>query len=72
MNEDLEAQEDELLALGSIFGPEVLVRAADDGAPSSAAAAGELRVSVELPQDFFIAVKDGKPTVVSKINNCYP
>ncbi|XP_059922294.1 E3 ubiquitin-protein ligase RNF14-like [Gadus macrocephalus] len=56
MNENLDAQEDELLALESIFGPEVFVRAADG---TRAAAAGELRVSVELPQDFFVAVKDG-------------
>ncbi|KAG7276324.1 hypothetical protein CRUP_024354 [Coryphaenoides rupestris] len=72
MDEDLEAQEDELLALGSIFGPEVLVRAADDGAPSSAAAAGELRVSVELPQDFFIAVKDGDALVYFGISSLPP
>ena len=64
MNEDLEAQEDELLALDSIFGPEVFLRAADG---TRAAAAGELRVSVELPQDFFVAVKDGKQTHLSFI-----
>ncbi|CAL8267929.1 unnamed protein product [Arctogadus glacialis] len=57
MNENLDAQEDELLALESIYGPEVFVRAADGTRAS--AAAGELRVSVELPQDFFVAVKDG-------------
>ena len=56
LDEDLEAREDELLALDSIFGPEVFVRAAD----GTRAPAGELRVSVELPQDFFVAVKDGK------------
>ncbi|KAM4629298.1 E3 ubiquitin-protein ligase RNF14-like [Polymixia lowei] len=54
MNEDLEAQEDELLALDSIFGSEVFVRLQE-----GTNAAGEIRVSVELPQDFSVSMRDG-------------
>ncbi|XP_047199249.1 E3 ubiquitin-protein ligase RNF14 [Hippoglossus stenolepis] len=52
MNSDLEEQEDELLALLSIFGPEEFVR--NESSP-----AGEIRVSVELPADFTVALTEG-------------
>ena len=55
MNSDLEEQEDELLALLSIFGPEEFVR--NESSP-----AGEIRVSVELPADFTVALTEGKQT----------
>uniref|UniRef100_A0A3P8T4Z9 RBR-type E3 ubiquitin transferase n=1 Tax=Amphiprion percula TaxID=161767 RepID=A0A3P8T4Z9_AMPPE len=45
MNTDLEEQEDELLALQSIFDSEEFVR-------DESKSAGEIRVSVELPADF--------------------
>lgn len=69
MNEDLEAQKDELLALDSIFGSEVLVRVADG---THSAAAGEMRASVELSQDFFVAVKDGDAFVYFGISSLPP
>ncbi|CAL8306476.1 unnamed protein product [Lota lota] len=69
MDENLDAQHDELLALGSIFGPDVFLRATD-GTPS--AAAGEMRVSVELPQDFFVAVEDGDAFVYFGISSLPP
>lgn len=51
MSSDLEEQRDELLALFSIFGPDEFVQTE----PSS----GELKVSVELPRDFIVALKEG-------------
>lgn len=53
INTDMEEQEDELLALQSIFSPEEFVR-------EESKAAGEIRVSVELSSDFTVAVKEGK------------
>ncbi|CAB1419896.1 unnamed protein product [Pleuronectes platessa] len=52
MTSDLEEQEDELLALLSIFGPEEFVR--NESSP-----AGEIRVSVELPAEFTVALTEG-------------
>uniref|UniRef100_A0A3Q1G1V3 RWD domain-containing protein n=1 Tax=Acanthochromis polyacanthus TaxID=80966 RepID=A0A3Q1G1V3_9TELE len=53
MNTDLEEQEDELLALQSIFDSEEFVR-------DESKSAGEIRVSVELPADFNVVLKEGK------------
>ncbi|XP_029002504.1 E3 ubiquitin-protein ligase RNF14-like isoform X2 [Betta splendens] len=53
MNADLEEQEDELLALQSIFGSEEFIR-------NESKAAGEIRVSVELPADFTVVLKEGE------------
>uniref|UniRef100_A0A3B4UVB0 RBR-type E3 ubiquitin transferase n=1 Tax=Seriola dumerili TaxID=41447 RepID=A0A3B4UVB0_SERDU len=53
MKTDLEDQEDELLALHSIFGLEEFVR--NESNP-----AGEIRVSVELPADFTVALTEGE------------
>lgn len=53
INTDMEEQEDELLALQSIFSSEEFVR-------EDLKAAGEIRVSVELSSDFTVAVKEGK------------
>ncbi|XP_051802950.1 E3 ubiquitin-protein ligase RNF14-like [Acanthochromis polyacanthus] len=52
MNTDLEEQEDELLALQSIFDSEEFVR-------DESKSAGEIRVSVELPADFNVVLKEG-------------
>ncbi|XP_071403053.1 E3 ubiquitin-protein ligase RNF14-like [Centroberyx affinis] len=54
MSADLEEQEDELLALRSIFSPEEFVPAGEE--PNCA---GEIRVSVELPADFSVALREG-------------
>ncbi|XP_076582550.1 E3 ubiquitin-protein ligase RNF14-like [Chaetodon auriga] len=53
MNADAEEQEDELLALLSIFGSEEFVR-------DESKAAGEIRVSAELPAEFTVALKEGE------------
>ncbi|XP_026179386.1 E3 ubiquitin-protein ligase RNF14-like [Mastacembelus armatus] len=53
MNTDLEEQEDELLALQSIFGSEEFVR-------SESKLAGEIRVSVDVPADFTVTLKEGE------------
>uniref|UniRef100_A0A3B5LN81 RBR-type E3 ubiquitin transferase n=1 Tax=Xiphophorus couchianus TaxID=32473 RepID=A0A3B5LN81_9TELE len=52
MNTDLEEQEDELLALQSIFGSEEFLR-------NESKSAGEFRVSVELPAGFTVLLKHG-------------
>ncbi|KAM9762231.1 E3 ubiquitin-protein ligase RNF14-like isoform 2-T2 [Menidia menidia] len=52
MSTNLEEQEDELLALQSIFSSEEFVR--DLSKP-----AGEIRVSAEIPADFIVSLKDG-------------
>lgn len=52
MSSDLEEQQDELVALLSIFDSDEFVR-------SKSKSAGELRVSVELPKDFDVALKEG-------------
>ncbi|XP_059197337.1 E3 ubiquitin-protein ligase RNF14-like isoform X2 [Centropristis striata] len=51
MTADIEEQENELLALQSIFDSEEFVR-------DESKSAGELRVSVELPEDFTVALKE--------------
>ncbi|XP_054458908.1 E3 ubiquitin-protein ligase RNF14-like [Anoplopoma fimbria] len=53
MNADMEEQEDELLALNSIFDSEEFVR-------DESKSAGEIRVSVELPADFTVTLKEGE------------
>ncbi|KAM9383632.1 E3 ubiquitin-protein ligase RNF14-like isoform 2-T2 [Pholidichthys leucotaenia] len=53
MNSDLEEQEDELIALCSIYGPEEFVR-------DESKFAGQIRVCVDLPADFSVALKDGE------------
>ncbi|XP_034736904.1 E3 ubiquitin-protein ligase RNF14-like [Etheostoma cragini] len=53
MNADMEEQEDELLAFRSIFDSEEFVR-------DESKSAGEIRVSVELPSDFIVALKEGE------------
>lgn len=53
MKTDLEDQEDELLALQSIF-------TADEFARNESKCAGEIRVSAELPAGFTVAMKEGK------------
>ena len=50
---DSQEQEDELLALQSIFSGDEFVR-------KESKAAGEIRVCVELPADFRVAIKQGK------------
>lgn len=71
MSENKEAQEDELLALTSIYDEEEFHRA-------ESAQGGEIQLCLELPADFKIVVK-GRPgrmgcnipecTLYSKINN---
>lgn len=53
MSADTQEQEDELLALHSIFGSEEFVR-------DESRAAGEIRVSAELPANFTVTLKEGK------------
>lgn len=53
MNADLEEQEDELVALQSIF-------ASDEFLRHESKSAGEIRVSVELPADFTVLLKHGE------------
>ncbi|XP_034558258.1 E3 ubiquitin-protein ligase RNF14-like [Notolabrus celidotus] len=53
MNADREEQEDELLALQSIFDAEEFFR-------DEPKFAGEIRVSVELPADFTVVLKEGE------------
>ncbi|KAM4738900.1 E3 ubiquitin-protein ligase RNF14-like [Anableps anableps] len=52
MNMDLEEQEDELLALQSIFGSDEFLR-------NESKSAGEFRVSVELPAGFTVLLRHG-------------
>uniref|UniRef100_A0A668TKA8 RBR-type E3 ubiquitin transferase n=1 Tax=Oreochromis aureus TaxID=47969 RepID=A0A668TKA8_OREAU len=53
MTEDLEEQEDELLALQSIFDADEFVR-------DESKSAGEIRVCVELPDGFSVALREGE------------
>ena len=53
MGADIQEQEDELLALHSIFGSDEFLR-------DESKFAGELRVCVELPSAFTVALKEGK------------
>lgn len=55
MTSDLEEQEDELLALQSIFSSEEFGR-------NGSNRGGEIRVCVELPAGFTVAMKEGKRT----------
>ncbi len=55
MTADSEEQEDELLALHSILDSEEFVQ-------DESKAAGEIRVSVELPPNFTVALNEGKHT----------
>lgn len=59
MSADTEEQEDELLALQSIFSSDEFVR-------DEPKAAGEIRVSVELPAGFTVAMKEGKISRIEK------
>lgn len=61
MSDDKEAQEDELLALASIYDEEEFHRA-------ECAQGGEVQVSVELPQDFKVVTKGEKQT---EYNVCF-
>lgn len=56
MSADAEEQEDELLALQSIFHSEEFVR-------DESKAAGEIRVSAELPAGFTVAIKEGEEII---------
>lgn len=53
MNAHREEQEDELLALHSIFGSDEFVR-------NESTFTGEIRVSVDLPADFTVVLTEGK------------
>lgn len=53
MDADTQEQEDELLALNSIFDSDEFVR-------DESKSAGEIRVSVEVPADFTAVLKEGK------------
>lgn len=53
MSSDFEEQENELLALQSIFGPEEFGR-------YESKVGGEIRVCVEVPAGFSVAAKEGK------------
>lgn len=53
MNTDQEEQEDELLALNSIFGSEEFVRNDSNNG-------GECRVLVELPSNLTVSMTEGK------------
>ncbi|KAM3619244.1 uncharacterized protein V6R79_005011 [Siganus canaliculatus] len=53
MGSDAEQQEDELLALHSIFGSDEFVR-------NEPKAAGEIRICVELPADFSVSLREGE------------
>lgn len=58
MGTDLEEQEDELLALQSIFSSEEFRR-------NESKVGGEIRVCVQLPPGFSVAIKEGgyTPTI---------
>lgn len=56
MTADSEEQEDELLALQSIFDADEFVR-------DESESAGKVRVWVELPADFSVALREGKSEV---------
>nr|XP_046248391.1 E3 ubiquitin-protein ligase RNF14-like [Scatophagus argus] len=65
MSADLEEQEDELLALQSILGPEEFVR-------DEPKAAGEIRVSVELCAHFNVALKEDESLLQYEISSLPP
>ncbi|CAJ1061042.1 E3 ubiquitin-protein ligase RNF14-like [Xyrichtys novacula] len=65
MNADREEQEDELLALQSIFDAEEFVR-------DESKFAGEIRVCVELPADFTVLLKEGESQRQYKISYLPP
>lgn len=57
MNTDIQEQEDELLALQSIFNSDEFVR-------DESKAAGKIRVSVELPTGFTVAMREGNNQMI--------
>lgn len=59
MSVDREAQEDELLALASIYDEEEFHRA-------ESAQGGEIRLCLELPSDFKVVTKGGPVTKLSQ------
>uniref|UniRef100_A0A3Q3KGI0 RWD domain-containing protein n=1 Tax=Monopterus albus TaxID=43700 RepID=A0A3Q3KGI0_MONAL len=61
MTTDLEEQEDELLALQSIFDSEEFIR-------NESKSAGQIRVFVELPGGFTVSLKGGKYATYTKTN----
>lgn len=61
MSDDPEERENELLALQSIFTPEEFVR----GRTKSA---GEIRVSVRLPEGFTVSIKEGMKMLFSVLS----
>lgn len=63
MTADSEEQKDELLALQSIFSSEEFGR-------NESNVGGEIRVDVEVPAGFSVAVKEGKATKVTLLNVC--
>lgn len=60
MNTDTQEQEDELLALQSIFNSDEFVR-------DESKAAGEIRVSVELPAGFTVTMKEGNNEIITAL-----
>lgn len=60
MTTDFEEQEDELLAIESIFSSEEFSR-------NESNVGGDIRVYVELPVGFTVAIKEGK---ISKTDEC--
>ncbi|XP_041646726.1 E3 ubiquitin-protein ligase RNF14-like isoform X1 [Cheilinus undulatus] len=65
MNADREEQEDELLALNSIFDSDEFFR-------NESKFTGEIRVSVQLPPDFTVAVKEGETQRQYEISSLPP
>ncbi|XP_047443580.1 E3 ubiquitin-protein ligase RNF14-like [Mugil cephalus] len=61
MNADFDEQQDELLALQSIFDSEEFRR-------DESKCAGDIRVSVELPSDFSVVLKDGETLIRYEIS----
>lgn len=63
MSEDREAQEDELLALASIYDEDEFHRA-------ESAQGGEIQLCLELPPDFKVVVK-GTPVGIRILISCF-
>ena len=53
MCDNYEAQEDELLALASIYSNDEFVQ-------TESTSGGEIRVTVDLPRDFSVVIKEGR------------
>lgn len=62
MSSDFEEQEDELLALQSIFSPQEFGR-------NESKVGGEIRVCVDVPAGFTVATKEGKLKI--KLRNLF-